>query len=250
MTSVWQAGHFVAAFAALAACDQGHRRTPAPSATGSATNAPRDAADDDAAPFDTAAPAKVTLPAKPTHGCLGWSRTAKTVACITGRRMTEQPSVYTLEFVSFGEPPPAPLDLSTTEYDEAFEPAVIAAANDALWSQAIEPFPEAPREIDAPGTHVIGKTVKLIWTSKLVAPGGDNLAPTYKHVAVARCGGRTYELVSSEANGVDPTFTIDMIDGHTIIETLLRTAREGEYGAEVSVLVLDLATCNAAPSFD
>jgi hypothetical protein len=72
-----------------------------------------------------------------------------------------------------------------------------------------------------------------------------NAPPTYKHVATARCGANAYELVTSEAEGVDATFEYRVIDGNAIIETTLRTGREGEYGSAVSVLVLDFSTCSA-----
>lgn len=256
MTCARQAGQFVAVLGALAGCDQGRPRTTPPAPTGGAAIVPRDAAlvPRDAAPADAVvsdavpAPSTVQLPAKPAFGCIGWSPGAKAAACITGHSHSNEPSMFTLEFLQLGDAPPEPIELRTTDWDEAFVPADVTSANQALALLGVEPLTGTPDVIGEPGTHPIGTTAKLTWTSKLTNRGGDNIAPTHKHDVTARCARKSFRLLSSESEGVDPSLTVRRIEGHAIIEMTLSTGREGEYGEDVAVLLLDLATCEMAQS--
>ncbi|MBA3394589.1 MAG: hypothetical protein H0T89_18225 [Deltaproteobacteria bacterium] len=125
------------------------------------------------------------------------------------------------------------------------EDAAVAAANSALARLNIQPFPNAPTQVTKPGTTVLGKDVSLVWTSKQTHKGGENMPPTHKHTAVVKCVGKSIDLAASEIEGVNPTFTTWSVGDHVVIETIVTTAREGEYGEERSVAVVELATCKS-----
>lgn len=233
---------FALAFVVLAACkDKADKAAPeqAPQAGSAAGSAVGSAAASQTAVKLSGGEAK--------FGCIGWAPATKTAACVTGVTQANEPSVYHVSYIGSSEPP-TKLALGPDESTDVLDDASVTSANATLAELDVQPFPAPGKRLEVAATAELGKGASLVWTAVETDKGGENQAPTVKHTAAVKCATGTAELVASEAEGVNPTFEVWQLGDHALIAIEQRMAREGEYGAEASAVLVDLATCNVKRS--
>ncbi len=231
------------ALAAWTACKGKPEKSGDPLPAGSATTA---------APGSAVAPpshrgAKLAS-GQPRLGCIGWSPTSKSAACVTGMQSaTASENTYAVSYV--GTPAPATkLAFKTTDAGDVLEEPSVSDANATLERLGVEPFAAPAQKIAAAGTTDLGKGATLVWTSKKTDDGGENQPETHKHTIVAKCGATTTELYASEGEGMNPTLAVWSFGDHAVIEVITTRALEGESSVEHSVRVIELATCTVTSS--
>src|SRR5688500_8383564 len=166
--------HLASLLFVLAAC-KGKKTEPAaaPPTPGSASAA--------VVEIDAAAPAPkaVTVPAGVANfGCLGWSKSAKAAACITGESALGEPAKFALTYLG-GSEPPTPITVKQGGGEDMFDD--VTAANASLAKLGVEPFAGDAKDIEPGKTTDLGGGASIDWKTKETKKGGDNFGPTIRH---------------------------------------------------------------------
>lgn len=225
----------IAAGLALAACKgdgPGKGKGEAPAAPPAAPPAPVAVDAAAAAPVDPPEPPATVAAGAVELGCFAWSPKLQAVACITGSQRALDAE---LELLYLGAPSPG---LTFAALDDASA----SAANAALAGGGFTRFP-------GPGTELVdGKRLELAgvgltWKRTVVVPAGENQPPTGKNVVTLHCGGKDVVLHDDEVEGDLPTVSVRAVGARLVVETRIAYGREGEYGADLSLALIDPTTC-------
>jgi hypothetical protein len=232
--------HLASLVFVLAAC-KGKKNEPAapPPTPGSASAV---VVETDAAA--AAPPAKVVTIAAgvANFGCLGWSRSAKAAACITGESALGEPAKYLLTFLGTEEPQ-AKITIKSEGSGEDFYDD-LTAANAALSKLAVEPFAVDAKDIEPGKTTDLGGGASLTWTAKETVKGGENQPPTMKHLIVVTCANKkTAEVLAIEQDGTNPEIRAWSTPDHVVLDLETHIGREGESRRISTPMMLELATC-------
>lgn len=232
------------AFAVLLVACKSKKAEPTPPPPGSASAVvavePPDAA---AAP-----PAKtVTVPAGVANfGCLGWSKSTKSAACVTGESALGEPAKFALTYLGSTEAA-IPITVKQGGGEDMFED--VTAANASLAKLGVEPFAADAKDIEPGKTTDLGGGASLDWKTKETKKGGDNTAPTIRHEVVVTCANKsTAEVLKVEEEGNNPEIRFWSAPDVVVLDFETNIGREGESRRISTPMLLDLATCKLTKS--
>jgi hypothetical protein len=191
----------------------------------------------------TPAPAKAVVipPGVANFGCLGWSKSAKAAACITGESALGEPAKFALTYLG-GTESPTPITVKQGGGEDMFDD--VTAANASLAKLGVEPFAGDAKDIEPGKTTDLGGGAALDWKTKETKKGGDNTAPTIRHEVVVTCANKaTAEVLKVEEEGNNPEMRAWSAPEHVILDFETNIGREGESRRISTPMLLELATC-------